>query len=150
VVDEAIPFYQMILHGSVYYTTDPENLFYDTQRQFLQWIETGAIPYYILTYRRSENLAYTNYNHLFTSFYEDWIDVAADRYHELNREFGAFFHLDMVDHVRLAENVVRVTYADGSHIYLNYAEEPVSIGGLSIDGLDYLVVASETPGRSSE
>jgi hypothetical protein len=150
VIDEAIPFYQMILHGSVYYTTDPENLFYDTRRQLLQWIETGAIPYYMLTYRRSENLAFTEYNHLFTSFYEDWIDVAADRFKEFNREFGRFYHLDMVDHARLGKNVVRVTYADGSRIYLNYAEAPVTIEGVSIEGLGYRVVPAGTPTRSRQ
>lgn len=147
VVDEAVPFYQMVLHGSLYYTTDPENLFYDTRRQFLQWIETGAVPYYVLTFLPSENLAYTEYNHLFTSHYEDWIGVAADRYHEFNREFGAFYHLDMVDHARVAEGVVRVTYADGSRIYLNYSDEPVSVEGVAIEGLDYRVV--HDTGRSS-
>lgn len=150
VIDEAIPFYQMVLHGSVYYTTDPENLFYDTRRQFLQWIETGAIPYYVLTYKRSENLAFTKYNHLFTSFYEDWIDVAADRFKEFNREFGSFYHLEMVDHARLGKDVVRVTYADGSRIYLNYAESPVTIEGVSIDRLGYRVVPAGTPTRSTQ
>ena len=140
VIDEAVPFYQMILHGSVNYTTDPENLFYDTKRQLLQWIETGALPYYVLTYRRSEELAYTEYNHLFTSYYEDWIDVAAERYREFNERFGSFFHLDMVDHARIGRDVVRVAYADGSRVYLNYGEAPATVDGIAVGALDYRVV----------
>ena len=140
VIDEAIPFYQMVLHGSVYYTTDAENLFYDTQRQILRWIETGAVPYYVLTYKRSEELAYTDYNHLFTSYYVDWIDVAAERYHEFNREFGDFFNLEMTDHLKLTESVIRVTYSDGSRVYVNYGEAPESVEGITVEGMDYRVI----------
>ncbi len=145
VIDEMIPFYQMVLHGSVYYTTDPENLFYDTQRQFLLWIETGAIPYYVLTRERSERLAYTDYNHLFTSYFEDWIDVAAERYHEFNTEFGDFYYLDMVDHKRLSDDVVQVTFGDGSRIILNYGDEPIVVDGITVGGVDYRVVRGGAP-----
>ncbi|MHB8961864.1 MAG: DUF5696 domain-containing protein, partial [Saccharofermentanales bacterium] len=60
--DETVPFYQMVVHGSVYYTGTQINLFYDSVAQKLKMIEYGFIPYYELTYVSSKELSDTQYN----------------------------------------------------------------------------------------
>jgi hypothetical protein len=140
VLDEEVPFFQMVIHGSVPYAGDPANLFHDTRGQYLRWIEFGCIPHYELTYQRSERLAYTGYNLLFTSYYKDWLSTAATQHEEFNENFGGFYHLEMVDHERRSDGLVRVQYSDGSLVYLNYGSQPVLVDGIRVPAEDYTVI----------
>lgn len=42
--NETIPFFQMVVHGMIPYTSEPGNLAYDLKKQKLQWIEYGCLP----------------------------------------------------------------------------------------------------------
>ena len=54
--DETVPFYQMVLHGIVPYTTDPGNIGPDFAGQKLKWVEFGSEPVFLLTrYPKGEN-----------------------------------------------------------------------------------------------
>ena len=141
VLDESIPFYQMAIHGSVFYSADPANLFHDAQKQYLRWIEYGCVPYYELTYRKSELLAYTDYAQLFTSDYREWVDIATEQYAEFNREFGSFFHLEMLDHRYITENVVCVNYGGGNDVFINYGDDAVEVEGHEVPALGFIVVS---------
>lgn len=46
----AVPFYQVVVHGYVSYCSFHGNQAYDFRLQKLKWIETGSIPYFLLTY----------------------------------------------------------------------------------------------------
>lgn len=140
VLDDEVPFYQMAIHGSVPYAGDRANLFHDTRAQYLRWIEFGCLPHYELTYRKSELLANTWYNDLFTSYFADWIDTVAQHYTEFNTEFGDFYHLEIIDHERIADNLVQTKYADGTTIYINYSDESVQVDERVVPAQDYLVV----------
>ena len=84
ITDENVPFYQMVVHGSIPYSSDPGNLSYDLRYHVLKWVEYGCMPYFELTFQKSINLKNTEYSRLFTSYYSQWNDVIADVYNELN------------------------------------------------------------------
>ena len=67
--DETIPFYQMVVHGLIPYSGDPQNLFYDPQLQYLKMVEYGYMPYYQFTMNYSDDLKDTYYSDLFSSSY---------------------------------------------------------------------------------
>lgn len=48
------------------------------------------------------------------------------------------------EHVRLEDELIRVTYEDGSRIYLNYGGETAEIDGLTIPAEDYRTVEVES------
>ncbi|MBT3272924.1 MAG: hypothetical protein HN368_07210 [Spirochaetales bacterium] len=136
---EAVPFFQMVVHGLILYSGDPGNLLYDYPRQTLQWIEYGCIPFYLLTARDPEPLKYTAYNILFSSNYLDWIDKAAEFYSRYNNSMRPLLTEFIVDHSRLDQQVVRVTYGNGARVYVNYGEEAVLVEGIRVGPMDYAV-----------
>lgn len=141
--DETVPFFQMIVHGKIPYTSEPGNLFYDDVEQKLKWIEYGCMPYFELTYENASALRDTKYNNLFTSSYDHWIDNAVQIYEEFNRELKDIWGETMVEHSKLADELYGVRYSNGTVIYINYGSDKAKYGKHSIDARDYLVVEGE-------
>lgn len=145
---ESVPFYQMVVHGMIPYSGNAGNLSHDYNTQKLKWIEWGYMPYFEITYESSEKLNYTSYNKLFTSKYTDWLDIAVDTYKEFNSNLRDIWSAHMVKHEKISDNVYRVTYSNGTIIYVNYTEQNVSIDGNIVEALDYLVLSQS--GRQGE
>lgn len=137
--DETVPFYQMVVHGSVYYTGTQINLFYDSVAQKLKMIEYGFIPYFELTYVSSKELSDTQYNVLFSSEYATWRQSIIDYSAELTGRLGSTYGAYMTDHKKLAENVYRVTYSDSTAVYINYGTSPWTGENTTVPAEDYLV-----------
>lgn len=140
---EAVPFYQMVVHGLIPYSCSMEeagNLTSDLTKQKLKWVEYGYMPYFQLTYQSSEKLKYTYYNNLFTSQYDDWIDKATDIYKEFNDRLSGLWSQFMVNHEKVSEDVYKVTYENGTKVYVNYNDSPITVEGNTIKANDYLVV----------
>jgi len=138
--DESVPFYQMVVHGSIAYSSDPWNLFYDKDLQKLKWIEYGCMPYFELTYQPANMLKYTDYNRLYTSRYQDWIDDMATIYNEFNTKLSGIWDIPMVEHERLSGDFVKVTYQNGLSIYINYSDKDIKIDNQTVQAKNYLVV----------
>jgi len=141
--DEAIPFYHMVVHGFIPYTSIPGNLFYDFQSQKLKWVEYGCMPYFKLTYSKADILKYTAYNALFSSDYDIWIDTVSNIYKEMNKRIGDLWSRQMLKHEQIGKDIYKVTYDDGSKIYVNYQNTAVKIEGIQIKAVDYTVVDRE-------
>ena len=73
----------------------------------------------------------------------DWIDKAVDVYKELNREIGDIWSEYIVKHEELYDNVIRVSYSNGTQIIINYNDKDIKVDGLTVKGLDYLVIKGE-------
>ncbi len=143
ITNEAIPFYQMVVHGYIPYSSTPGNLFYDYQKQKLKWVEYGCLPYFKLTYCKPDVLKYTDYNSLFSSYYKEWLDIAANTYKEFNEHLGEFWAEEIVKHVQLRKDIYKVTYKSGTIVYINYNQTNVFIEGYEVKAVDYLVVDKE-------
>ncbi|SHE81534.1 hypothetical protein SAMN02746089_00831 [Caldanaerobius fijiensis DSM 17918] len=138
--DEAVPFYQMVVHGSIPYSGTPINMFYDPKAQLLKLVEYGYMPYYQLTYRSSNEMMYTDYNELFSSQYTDWVAHAEKYYKKMNEDLKPLWSEYMVDHKKVNDYLYVTTYSNGAKVYVNYSENDVEVDGRTIKGYDYLVV----------
>ncbi len=138
--DRSVPFYQMVLHGWVRYTTTAGNRYYDFDKQVLRWVETGAMPYFELTWESSESLRETNYNQLFSSEYSHWSDNVVQTYQKLNADFAELQDQTIDSHEYLQDQVVRVVYSNGTKVYVNYTDQIVTVDGVSINAEEYSVV----------
>lgn len=142
----SVPFYQMVMHGVRAYTGVAGNLSSDLEREVLRWVEMGYMPCFELTYGGTEALMYTNYQNLFTAQYTAWLDELA----EISQAFteGDLWALRtalMMEHTRIASDVVRVRYDNGMTVYVNYSDQPVAVDGQRIPAMDYLVVKGGNP-----
>lgn len=136
--DESVPFYQMVVHGSIPYSAKPFNHFYDKDKEKLQTIEYGCIPLYKLTYNDSSTLRKL-FND-FTTPYADVKDEIIETYNEFNGELAGLTTEYMVKHESLTKDVKRVEYSDGTVIYLNYSDAAYTTAdGVSIPAKDYVI-----------
>lgn len=138
---QSVPFYQIVMHGLREYTGTPGNLSSDMDRELLRWVEMGYMPYFELTWDSTEALMYTDYQSLFTAQYTEWLDRVA----EISEAFttGDVSELRtalIVEHTPLATDLYRVTYDNGTAVYVNYGENEAQADGLTIPAMDYLVV----------
>jgi hypothetical protein len=140
ILDETIPFYQIVIHGYVPYNAKPANLTDDPRVYKLRSLEFGAMPSYELTYEESSKLKRTLIMELFSTAYEYWVEPASEQYQELEAILGPLADQTIVDHVILQENVKQTTYEDGTQIILNYNPFDVTVDGQTVNGFDYKVL----------
>jgi hypothetical protein len=138
--DESVPFYQMVVHGLIPYSSDPGNLFYDFSRQKLQWVEYGYMPYFLLTYATSSLFQHTQAEELYSTEYRDWFGIASETYREFDSRLGNTWNQYMTGHEKLDEGFYMVTYSDKTRIYVNYNDKAVYAGGHIVRPMDYLVI----------
>ncbi len=138
--DEDIPFFQMVVHGSIPYSSMPGNLSYDLQLQKLKWVEFGSMPHFELTGEPSVLLKKTAYNKLFSSYYIDWVQRINEIMDEFNERLSSTWNQAMVSHERLNSELVKVTYQNGDVVYINYGETSQIVGDHHVQSMDYTVV----------
>lgn len=120
--DESVPFYQMVMHGSVAYTGQPINLFYDDVGQVLRMIEYGYTPCFELTNEGVSRLSSTDYEILFSARFEAWENEIAEyaaSFQEITQAVGT---RAFTDHRKLAEEVYESTF-ETVKIIVNYSGE---------------------------
>lgn len=138
---KAVPFYQIAFHGIVDYTGTAGNLSSDLEKEKLKWIELGYMPYFELTYKGSEALMDTKYNKLFSSGYYEWGDSLIEIYKEFSTNLQDVWNQTIEKHEEIKEDVYKVTYSNGTCIYVNYNKNSVSVDGLKVDAMNYVIKA---------
>ncbi|MCK0470994.1 DUF5696 domain-containing protein [Halalkalibacter sp. APA_J-10(15)] len=138
--DEAIPFYQMVIRGSIDYTSTPFNLStYTNERQYiLKSLEYGAGVHFKWIHEPNYKLKDTEYNHLYSVNYEQWIDDATRIYHEINAVLSHVHNESIVAHEKLEEGVYKTVYSNGIYVIVNYNETAVSIDEMEIEAQGYM------------
>lgn len=92
-----------------------------------------------LTYEDTTKLKYTEYNKLFNSQYENWIDTAVDIYKEFNGELRQTWDATIIKHEKITSQLIKVTYSNDIVVYINYDDKEAYCDGYRIKALDYIV-----------
>lgn len=137
--DASVPFYQMVIHGAIQYSGEAINLNGDTTTVFLQAVEAGAGLYYRWSYAPNDELKDINFVGIYSLNYEPWIDQAAELYTRYNDLLSQTANQAMVHHDMLEEGVVKVTYEDGTTVYVNYNATDYTQDGLVVPAEDFVV-----------
>lgn len=137
---EAVPFYQMVVHGSVDYNSSAGNLEGDLDLAVLEWIETGSAPHFIVTNDSPNALHDTDYKKLFSSEYSQWKEKIKEIHQKLQNDFGKTWNCTIVRHTILSENVKQIEYSDGTVVYLNYSDEEKTINDITVSAVSYAVI----------
>ncbi|UQZ34932.1 hypothetical protein C2I18_16240 [Paenibacillus sp. PK3_47] len=144
--DEAVPFYQMVIHGFISYAGAPVNLSdeQDLHKQMLQAIELGAAPYFSWSHEPSSKLKFTHFDSMYATYYEDWYDQAVAMYKEVDKVLSPVQHAQILNHIRHQEGVVEVQYSNGISIYVNYTDKDVSVQGTAVGAGQYAIEGEPT------
>ena len=84
-VDETIPFYEMVIHGSVDYAGEAVNLSdqQDIGAQTLHMLAYGLLPHYCLSYQNGSELQDTAFQNYYSTGYQNWLNGAAESYRKI-------------------------------------------------------------------
>lgn len=139
IIDYAVPFYTMVLHGLVNYSGAAMNLAPDKETAWLKSIETGAGLYFTFVDASSSVLQETDYTYLYGAEYDLWKDEAVAMYEEYNAALGGVFNQFITGHRYLADGVTETTYEDGTKVYVNYNYTDYSSDGVTVAARNYTV-----------
>lgn len=118
-VDEAVPFYPIVLHGYVAYSTVPgnfRNLFDD---EMLRAIEYGANPAYTLTHDSSRKLLGTAMEWLSSSEFAVWKDTVVKEYAAFD-QLAPVYDQEITGHEKVSDGVFVTSYANGVQVRVDY------------------------------
>ncbi len=141
VIDEEVPFYQMVIHGCIDYTSGAINLSdsYDEQDIILRMIEYGSAPHFTLSYQDSSKMKYSGMNVLYSTNYETWITDATDIWNKTNDALKCVVNSTIIEHTILVEGVKKITYDNGVTFYINTNSLDVTVENRSIPAKSYVV-----------
>lgn len=141
IIDEDIPLYEMIVHGAIDYCGGAYNLAdsADMRTEILTMIEYGAAPHFIFTWQETSEMKYSGLNNLYATTFATWVEDAQLVYDELNSVLGGVSGETIVSHEILSSGVRKVTYSNGTCIYVNYTRRAVSADGVQIPAMGYAV-----------
>lgn len=138
--DYDVPFVQMVLHGMVPYGSTPVNRSDDTETFLLRAVESGTALAFRWVYEDPSPLRYTQHNDLYADWWQNWLPQAGAMYARVYPALNAVAGATIIEHVRLTQTFVRVTYDNGRVIYVNYGTEAARDGGVTVPARDWLLV----------
>ncbi len=141
IIDRAVPFYQIAIHGYVNYTGEPLNLAQNWEEELLQSAEYGAGLSFTVMGESAFALQNTQYTRYFGADYSSWHDRMTEIYDRYDEELGGIFHQRITDHERITDSLSCTTYEDGTKVYVNYGySDAVTEDGTVVRARDYKAV----------
>ena len=138
--DAEIPFLTIALSGQIPYYLEYTNFQANTHEFFLHLVEQGARPSFLLTWEDPIELQNTNSASIYSSRYELYQDMIVKWYKDLAVVFEAVGEDGMImDHVRVGD-MVKVTWDNGTQIYLNFGDKAGEMDGVAVEKLSFKVV----------
>lgn len=153
--DGDIPFLQTVLRGLKSFGGESMNITDASQTSFLRHLEYGTDMKYSLINSESEALLNTKLTFLYSATYDrtkylteaeleqDDIETYAD---QIKARYTAFEELGakvgqsgISEHTREGDVAV-TTYENGTKVYVNYGSEAATLGGVTVEGLSYVIV----------
>lgn len=135
--DFDIPFYQMVIHGYVPYSSTPINKSSDSDETFLLSLASGSQIHYDFTYVENSVLQDTDYNDLYYTNYKGWKNAAADQYKAAEAVLSSVADCTISRYETNEDgSVVTVTYTNGGTdtvVVIDKNNATASVGGTSVD-----------------
>lgn len=139
----AVPFVQLVLSGSVAYSSEPINLKADKQTELLRCIASGTSPTYLLAYKNVSRLKQTDYSYYYAVDFQHLKGKALEGYTYVSGALEAAQGTRLVSHETLADGVTLSIFANGAQIAVNYNHTVYEQGTLQVAAQSYTVLQKE-------
>lgn len=140
-ITDSVPFLQIVLRGYVDYYSTYLNFSTSQNIDVLKCIEYGSNPAYLVSYEPSHLLSNTLSNHLYATHFESNKETIIAQTTKITEALSGVVGETIVARSVLLKGVVKVTYSNGTSIYVNYTDSPQTVEGVVIAKQDYKVVA---------
>ena len=140
IIDEQVPFYEMVIHGSISYSGEAFNLMDDDLDDdfVLNCIEYGIAPRFTLSYKDPSKMKYTSSADKYSVLYTTWLDKAKEMYGSINEALKDVDGSAMINHEKLDNGLIKVDYENGKTIYINKTSQDITVDGNTVKAKSYL------------
>lgn len=140
IIDEQVPFYEMVIHGSISYSGEAFNLMDDDLDDdfVLNCIEYGIAPRFTLSYKDPSKMKYTSSADKYSVLYTTWLDKAKEMYGNINEALKDVDRSAMINHEKLDNGLIKVDYENGKTIYINKTSQDITVDGNTVKAKNYL------------
>ena len=137
--DDIVPFLPIVLRGHMELYSQFLNFNSLGQVQLLMLIDFGINPSFVLTQNRPSLLMGTDSQQFFTTQFSIWEDTIVEQYNYINDALQHVIGETIVTRDVLAYGVVKISYANGVSIIVNYSQFEYDYNGEIIAPTDYYV-----------
>lgn len=140
IIDEQVPFYEMVIHGSISYSGEAFNLMDDDLDDdfVLNCIEYSIAPRFTLSYKDPSKMKYTSSADKYSVLYTTWLDKAKEMYGNINEALKDVDGSAMINHEKLDNGLIKVDYENGKTIYINKTSQDITVDGNTVKAKNYL------------
>lgn len=140
IIDEQVPFYEMVIYGSISYSGEAFNLMDDDLDDdfVLNCIEYGIAPRFTLSYKDPSKMKYTSSADKYSVLYTTWLDKAKEMYGNINEALKDVDGSAMINHEKLDNGLIKVDYENGKTIYINKTSQDITVDGNTVKAKNYL------------
>lgn len=136
--DEDIPFYQLVMHGLIPYSTTAVNGDADSETLLLMAVATGSNLYYDMIHEETSTLKDTDYDVYYYANYENWVETASAEYKLVNSILSGVSDSTITDYqVSGDDNLITTTYSNGTVIRVDLAEKTIDCDGTVYNLIEY-------------
>jgi hypothetical protein len=140
IADASVPFYQLVVNGSISYAGRPVNLSDEPEMETLYALETGGALHFSLTYGPSEETIGSSFDHLYSTNHEVWLPEMRRYYQTVDDVYRRVEGSRMIAHDRPLPDVTVSTYANGVRVIVNYSVDTVEVYGVDVGPHGYEVL----------
>lgn len=139
IIDQAVPFYQIALHGLRNYTGEAINLSGDYLNALLESAEYGAGLNFTFMKADTTILQDTAYSCYTAGSYDRWKGEVLPMILRYQAEMSGLNSQRITDHRFISSEVHLTTYEDGTRVYVNYGNTEYREGAVTVPARDYTV-----------
>ncbi len=136
--DYAVPFYQIVVSGSLDYSVDSINESVDSRNQFLKAVETGARLQYTWIYDKPSNISSQKENY-YGYDYKSSISEAANYIKEYKELANKISGSKIIEHIRLSDDVIKVVWDNEIVVYVNYSDVEQTVGEVTVAAKSFTI-----------
>jgi len=137
VYDYDIPLYEIVIHGYIPYTTKAKNASSGADEMFLLSVATGTPVHYEVMHENPNEFTDCAYDTLFYTYYEGWLEIAANEYKLTQDHLKALADETITDFEYVTQDNVKTTFSDGTVIEADLENLTLKINGTEVKLADY-------------
>lgn len=134
-----VPFFAIVLKGSVPLYSEYINFKADVTEYKLKLIESGIYPSFLLTSESPSELIYTDSASLFSCQYSEYKETIKEYNEIFTKLYSLTANSKIWDHTQ-SNGVAVTTYENGAKVAVNYNKSAVQYDGNTIEGQSYLFI----------
>lgn len=145
ILNESVPFYAMVVHGSLDYAGEAMNLTagYTREGALLTMLENGSAPHFLLTAEETWQMSGSVYERWYSTCLDDWAEDVL----WLQAQYAALLSPlrgeTMERHELLGGGLRLTVYSDGTRICVNPTAQDMVWEGQVVEAMGYLIVKGD-------